>query len=201
MSNIIIDPLRSEQRDAAARVLARAFITNPLHIAAFGAPNFASNETFFRAALAAMKGPKLVAVDSSRILGVIHWARSPNCQFSGAEKIRMAPAMLKGLGLLSSVKVGSWMATWSKHDPAEPHIHLGPIGVNPEAQGRGIGRRLMERYCEELDRAAVVGYLETDRPENVDFYKQFGFQVVETAPVLGVDNYFMRRAIKADVAR
>jgi hypothetical protein len=46
-----------------------------------------------------------------------------------------------------------------------------------------------------------VGYLETDRPENLDFYKQFGFQVVETAPVLGVDNYFMRRAIKADVAR
>ena len=93
------------------------------------------------------------------------------------------------------------MAAWSKRDPAEPHIHLGPIGVDPKAQGRGIGHRLMERYCEELDRAAVAGYLETDRPENLDFYKQFGFQVVETAPVLGVDNYFMRRAIKADVAR
>jgi ribosomal protein S18 acetylase RimI-like enzyme len=200
VSNIVIDPLRSEQRDAAARVLARAFITNPLHIAAFGAPNFASNEIFFRAALAVMKGPKLVAIDGSRILGVIHWVRSPNCQFSGAEKLRMAPAMLKGLGLLSRVKVGSWMAAWSKYDPAEPHIHLGPIGVDPEAQGRGIGRRLMERYCEELNRAAVAGYLETDRWENVDFYKRFGFHVVETAPVLGVDNYFMWRAINAVVA-
>jgi hypothetical protein len=52
----------------------------------------------------------------------------------------------------------------------------------------------MERYCEELDQAAAAGYLETDRPENVDFYKRFGFRVVETAPVLGVDNYFMWRA-------
>jgi ribosomal protein S18 acetylase RimI-like enzyme len=201
VSNIIIDPLRSEQRDAAARVLARAFITNPVNIAAFGAPNFVSNEAFFRAALPMMKGQQLVAVDGSQILGVIHWVHSTKCQSSGAEKLRMIPAMVKGLGLLSSVKVGSWMAAWSKRDPPEPHIHLGPIGVAPEAQGRGVGRRLMERYCEELDRAAIAGYLETDRPENVDFYKRFGFRLVETGPVLGVDNYFMWRAIKAGAAR
>jgi ribosomal protein S18 acetylase RimI-like enzyme len=200
VSNVVVAPLRSEHSDSAARALARAFITNPLHIAAFGTPNFASNEAFFRAALAVMRGTKLVAVDGSRILGVIHWVRSPNCQFSGAEKLRMAPAMMKGLGLLSRVKVGSWMAAWSKYDPAEPHIHLGPIGVAPEAQGRGVGRRLMERYCEELDQAAAAGYLEIDRLENVDFYKRFGFRVVETAPVLGVDNYFMWRASKAGVA-
>lgn len=201
MSNIVIDPLRFEQRDAAARVLARAFITNPVNIGAFGAPNFASNEAFFRVALAMMKGQKLIAVDGSQILGMIHWVHSPKCQFSGAEKLRMTPAMVKRLGLLSSVKVGSWMAAWSKRDPPEPHMHLGPIGVAPEAQGRGIGRRLMERYCEELDRAAMAGYLETDRPENVDFYKRFGFRLVETGPVLGVDNYFMWRAIKAGVTR
>jgi predicted N-acetyltransferase YhbS len=108
----------------------------------------------------------------------------------------MTPAMLKGLKFLSSVKVGSWLAAWSKHDPAEPHIHLGPIGVVPEAQGRGIGRRLMERYCEELDQAAVAGYLETDWLENVGFYERFGFRVMGTARVLGVDNYFMWPAIK-----
>jgi hypothetical protein len=96
VSNVVVAPLRSEHSDSAARVLARAFITNPLHIAAFGTPNFASNEAFFRAALAVMRGTKLVAVDGSRILGVIHWVRSPNCQFSGAEKLRMAPAMMKG---------------------------------------------------------------------------------------------------------
>jgi predicted N-acetyltransferase YhbS len=87
-------------------------------------------------------------------------------------------------------KAGS---TWSMHDLSEPHSHLGPIAVEPEAQGRRVGSMLMEKYCAELDRSGVAGYLETDRPENVEFYGRYGFVVTETAPVLGVETYFMRR--------
>jgi len=101
--------------------------------------------------------------------------------------------MVKGFGLRSAMRVGSWLSVWSKRDPAERHIHLGPIGVSPDAQGRGVGRRLMERYCHHLDEMGVVGYLETDRPGNVTFYTKFGFQVVGTALIHAVPNYFMRR--------
>ena len=31
------------------------------------------------------------------------------------------------------------------------HWHLGPIGVLPEYQGQGIGSRLMQRFCREVD--------------------------------------------------
>jgi len=51
----------------------------------------------------------------------------------------------------------------------------------------------MERYCHHLDEMGVVGYLETDRPGNVTFYTKFGFQVVGTALIHAVPNYFMRR--------
>jgi ribosomal protein S18 acetylase RimI-like enzyme len=112
----------------------------------------------------------------------------------------MLPAMVKGFGFCSAFKVGSWLSAWSTHDPAAPHIHLGPIGVAPEAQGLHIGRCLMERYCEELDRTNALGYLETDRPANVEFYKRFGFEVTETAPILRVVNYFMRRKAKVEAA-
>jgi predicted N-acetyltransferase YhbS len=105
----------------------------------------------------------------------------------------MFPAMVKGFGLRSALKVGRWLSVWSKHDPAEHHSHLGPIGVSPEAQGYRIGRQLMEQYCAELDRTRRFGYLETDRPGNVDFYKRFGFDVTGTASIEGVLNYFMRR--------
>ena len=54
-------------------------------------------------------------------------------------------------------------------------MHLGPIGVAPEAQGQGIGTALMNRYIEHLKQERSAGYLETDRPENVEFYKKFGF--------------------------
>jgi hypothetical protein len=56
---------------------------------------------------------------------------------------------------------------------------------------------LMQQYCTVFDRMAVCGFLETDRPENVTFYERFGFRVTETARVLGVDSFFMRRSRQA----
>jgi ribosomal protein S18 acetylase RimI-like enzyme len=193
MPDVRIEPLKPEQTGEAAHLLARAFVTNPLHAAAFGPSPIVANEAFFRIGLAAMKGPTLVAVDGSRILGLIHWVHSPGCQLTGLGKLRIMPKMVKGLGVASALKVSVWLSAWARHDPGDGHVHLGPIGVEPEAQGRHIGHRLMDRYCEELDRTRTAGYLETDRLENVGFYKRSGFEVVETAPVLGVVNYFMRR--------
>ena len=195
MSEIRIEPLRADQHADVARMLARAFVTNPLHVAAFGPNQLEKNEAFFRIGLALMKGPKHVAIEATEILGVIHWVHAPRCQVSTGEKVRMLPAMIGGFGLGSSLHVGSWLSAWSKHDPSEPHLHLGPVGVSPSAQGRGIGRQLMQRYCGELDRGAQAGYLETDRPENVTFYRRFGFEVTAEIPVLGVRNFLMRRAV------
>jgi GNAT superfamily N-acetyltransferase len=193
MPQITITSLPAVQTQTAIGVLARAFVANPNHVAAFGPSSLESNEMFFRIGLAAMKGEKFVATDGSRILAVAHWVRSPACQFPTFEKLRMTPKMVRGLGLSSALKVFSWVSTWSRHDPSEPHVHLGPIGVEPEAQGRHVGSKLMEKYCAELDRTGLAGYLETDRPENVAFYSRFGFAVTETATVLGIENYFMRR--------
>jgi ribosomal protein S18 acetylase RimI-like enzyme len=194
MFDISITSLLPEQTESAVSILARAFVTNPLHVAAFGPSRLDSNEVFFRIGLNAMKGRKLIATDDTRILGVAHWVHSDECQFSGPEKVRTLPAMIRGFGLRTGIRVLTWVSTWSRHDPAEPHCHLGPIGVDPDAQGRRIGSLLMETYCEDLGRMGVAGYLETDRRSNVAFYERFGFTVSETALVLGVENYFMRRA-------
>jgi ribosomal protein S18 acetylase RimI-like enzyme len=183
MSQIMITPLPAEQTETAIGILARAFVTNPLHVAALGPSSVDSNEVFFRVA----------ATDGSHILGVAHWVRAPACQFSAFEKVLLVAKMIHGLGLGPALKVLSWVSTWSKHDPSEPHSHLGPIAVDPGAQGRHIGTKLMQRFCLELDRTGMVAYLETDRTENVGFYKRFGFAVTETATVIGVETYFMRR--------
>jgi ribosomal protein S18 acetylase RimI-like enzyme len=192
--SIAIDALTPDKRDEAARVLASAFVTNPLHVAVFGKDRLPANEAFFRIGLNVMKGQKLAAADDGRILGVIHWVDSPDCRFSTVEKLRVFPEMANALGLRSATRVARWLSVWSKWDLRAHHSHLGPIGVLPEAQGRGIGRRLMEQYCERLDGMGSVGYLETDRLENVDFYKRFGFEVTGTVPIQGVVNYFMRRS-------
>jgi len=142
---------------------------------------------------AALKGPKLVALDGATLVGVIHWVMAPGCRLSGLEKIQLVPAMIRGFGVRSTSRVSRWLATWARHDPDEDHVHLGPLGVEPSLQGRGIGPQLMEHHCRHVDEIGWMGYLETDREENVAFYERFGFEVSSRIAVLGVQHYLMKR--------
>lgn len=191
--SVVLQPLNPADTREAVRALARAFVTNPLHVAAFGAGKLARNEAFFRLGLAAMRGPKLTAMEGSRVLGFVHWVRAPGCRHTGGQKLAMMPGLVSGLGLGAALRVRKWFEAWERIHPIEPHLHLGPIGVSPEAQGRHIGHELMEHFCAEADRGGALGYLETDRGENTAFYERFGFQTFHSAPVLGVVNFYMKR--------
>jgi ribosomal protein S18 acetylase RimI-like enzyme len=190
---LTIGALASDRTEPAVSLLARAFAADPLHEVTFGRGRLDLNEGFFRVALASMKGAKVAATDGGELLGVAHWVLSPRCQYPVLEQAMILPRMIRAVGLGPALKVVIWLMAWSKRDPKEPHSHLGPIAVEPDAQGRGIGTRLMEHYCAELDRTGVVGFLETDKPRNVRFYERFGFSVTTTARILGVENWFMRR--------
>ena len=58
----------------------------------------------------------------------------------------------------------------------------------------------MDRNCQQLDQTGRPGYLETDRPENVAFYRRFGFETTQQTSILGVPNFFMRRPTKVTTA-
>lgn len=90
-------------------------------------------------------------------------------------------------------RLGRWMSAWAKFDPARPHSHLGPVAVDPDLQGRGIGSMLLADYCQRLDRTRTLSYLETDKPENVRLYERFGYEVTADATVLGATSWFMTR--------
>jgi ribosomal protein S18 acetylase RimI-like enzyme len=193
-----IEPLAPEWIPEVIRVLARAYVTNPLHVAVFGPGALAKNELFFREGLAVMKGPRVVALDDSRppgsrIVGFVHWVRSPQCHLGGMEKLRLVPVMIRGFGLRPALGLSRWLSHWARHEPRDPHVHLGPIAVDPSTQGRRVGRRLMELYRDELERAALAGYLETDRARNIGFYRRFGFEIIREVDVLGVRNHLMSR--------
>ena len=91
----------------------------------------------------------------------------------------------------------SWVNVWRERDPDEPHWHLGPVAVEPGLQGMGIGSQMMEEFARRMDRERAVAYLETDKPQNVVFYERFGFETLDERVVLGVPNWFMRRAAPA----
>ena len=87
-----------------------------------------------------------------------------------------------------------WTGEWARRDPTWPHWHVGPVAVDSHLQGQGIGGAMLAAFCERMDRAHMLSYLETDKFVNVGFYEKFGFRVIEDAPVLGTPNWFMSRA-------
>jgi ribosomal protein S18 acetylase RimI-like enzyme len=63
--------------------------------------------------------------------------------------------------------------------PAEPHWHLAFIGVDPSAQGRGIGAALLHHVLPLVDAQGSQAYLESTNPRNITLYERFGFAVQE----------------------
>ena len=61
--------------------------------------------------------------------------------------------------------------------PDEPHWYLPQIGVDPAAQGMGIGAALMRHALARCDEDQVLAYLEASKPDNIPFYQRHGFEV------------------------
>jgi ribosomal protein S18 acetylase RimI-like enzyme len=87
------------------------------------------------------------------------------------------------------------LADWAGRAPKESHWHLGPVGVQPGQQGRGIGSAMLERFCAMMDAERALAYLETDSEANARLYEKFGFVTIEVAPILGVPMWFQLRRL------
>jgi ribosomal protein S18 acetylase RimI-like enzyme len=75
----------------------------------------------------------------------------------------------------------------------ERHWHVGPVGVEPGLQGRGVGAKVMRLLCNAMDQNGEIAFLETEKPENVVFYRRLGFEVTSESELTGLHTWFMRR--------
>ncbi|MGV8978280.1 MAG: GNAT family N-acetyltransferase [Cellulomonas sp.] len=68
--------------------------------------------------------------------------------------------------------------------PRDPLTYIEALGVRPDAQRRGHGRRLMARILRDADHTGADCYLETSRDVNVPYYESMGFASLgEFAPL------------------
>jgi GNAT superfamily N-acetyltransferase len=196
MSDLELRDLEREEIPAAVGVLSRGMRDNPLHVAAFGPDpdrRRRSLERMFGGLFRVlMSQPPLGAWRDGELVGVTGIAPPGTCRPGAAQRLRMLPVVLS-LGPRTAGRVGRWLAAWSERDPDRPHSHLGPLAVDAHLQGQGIGSQILAEYTSRLDASGELGYLETDRAENVRLYERHGFVTVEEAEVIGVPNWFMRR--------
>jgi GNAT superfamily N-acetyltransferase len=195
LGEIVIRDLRSDEIPEAIGILARGMRDNPLHVAAYGDDperRLRCHRRLMRSLFHVSPGEQICAIEDGKPVGVTRVAPVGECQPTAMERLRLLPGFVS-LGPRTAARTGRWISSWAKRDPEDPHVHLGPFAVDAHLQGRGIGTLIMQEHCRRLDAAGEVGYLETDKPENVRFYERFGYVVVEEEPVLGVPNWFMRR--------
>jgi len=80
---------------------------------------------------------------------------------------------------------------------AEAEVHT--LGVHPDVQGRGVGRRLLTELLGYADGLAVAVFLEvrTDNEPALALYRSVGFEVIGRRPNYyrpsGADAFTMRR--------
>lgn len=76
-----------------------------------------------------------------------------------------------------------------------PHLLLETLAVRPELQGRGFAGALLRHALARADADALPLYLDTFTAGSVEMYRHFGFDVLETGRINGMDSpvYLMRR--------
>lgn len=201
--HLAVRPLQPADRDAALDVLAQGMVDNPLHLSAYGPDpdrRVRSHRRLVAAGLEILDGTDVLCLDrAGDVVGVAGMARPGACQPTARQRMRLLPT-LASLGPGAARRVTAWLTAWAERDPIEPHVHIGPVAIHPVLQGQGFGTVLMREVCARLDHQGAVGYLETDKWSNVPFYERCGFEVVGTADVIGVRNWFMvRRPVVASV--
>lgn len=66
------------------------------------------------------------------------------------------------------------------HHPGEPLWYLGSVATVPEAQGQGLGSRLLTESLAAVDSSGLPAYLEATTPRSVPLYQRHGFAAVGT---------------------
>jgi ribosomal protein S18 acetylase RimI-like enzyme len=173
----------------SAKVLSFAMLNNPLHIAVFQGNSESERleiERMFLELFNELPGIVFLAKERDKIIGVM---RMKSCVGSKDKDELKELKDEQDINFRKSI----WLKEWARRDPDEQHWHLGPIGVLPSYRRLGIGSKLMERFCREVDNCSATAYLETDLDENVRFYEKFGFLMISKSNIFQVENRYMFR--------
>jgi ribosomal protein S18 acetylase RimI-like enzyme len=187
--------MRPEERREAAGVAARGMRDNPIHVAVFGSDagrRVEALDRLFRALFAVVPEPPRVALRAGFIVGVCGATPPGGCRLPPAALARVAAALALG-GTGSLRRALRWLEAWGARDPAAPHWHVGPVAVEGGLQGLGIGSHLLADLVTDLDARGDAAWLETDKAENVLFYRRAGFLVAAEAATLGTPCWFLSR--------
>lgn len=170
-------------RRQAVELLARSFQHQPHFIDLFPDPD--ARERALPHVFAALYRDALThgridaATKDGELVGVAVWYPPRKYPLSARRQLAALPdiARLAVTAVGSLRRVLQFQASAARLHPEQPYAYLAAVGVDPSAQGAGVGRRLLESGLARADAAGDGCYLETHTPALVAWYQQLGFEV------------------------
>lgn len=122
-----------------------------------------------------------VGVYNSEDFGASLWAIPVSKKLNEIKKAEKTKQMISIFGSEVYTKislVGDFMNSQNNKYISSDMWYLSILGVNPEHQNKGLGRKLVEPILKEADELQITTYLETFTLQNNTFYKRLGYKVV-----------------------
>jgi GNAT superfamily N-acetyltransferase len=200
----VVETLRLDRRTLGevAAVATEAFADDPFFI--FLSPNRRLRRRglriYWRSAVAVLGEHGLVLGvrgDDGRLVGAAAFVRPGRYPLPVMTQIRQAAAAFWALvARPAAIVTGSkYLLAIDKAHPRETLWYLEMLVVEPTAQRGGVGAALQAHVYELADREQLPSYLETQKADNLAYYRRFGYeQVDELHPVKkGPPLWTMRR--------
>ncbi len=179
--------------DAASVTAARGFYTDPFF--EFLSPKSRQRNNalslFFRTAMIHL-GPQgqilTVRDDRDRIVGVSAWLPPGGYPQPIPTQLAQIPGTFRTLARRPRALVdgNTYLQAIAKAHPKEPHWYLYLLVADPETQRRGVGAMIMQEILPTVDEQGVGSYLETQKLDNIAYYRRFGYEHRDTlTPVTG----------------
>jgi GNAT superfamily N-acetyltransferase len=179
-----LEPLAPAHHEAAARLLADAFIDDPGWVSVGPRRRPARWRYINRVCLGTIRvgerwcGPSWCITEGGEPVAVL----------TGCAPGIWPPPELRTLAMLSpgpliagpAVLIRSLRAEliFERRHPGYEHFLVWMFAVSPARQRAGLGRRLMSEALARADAEQVPAYLSTANPDNLPYYRSHGYDVI-----------------------
>ncbi len=162
-------------------MLSGAFADDPVMNWAFGSTK--PVETLFREMISGcyLRHGFAHIVDGAAATLWLPCGQAPKVNF--IRELRIAGSILAGGGIGAVRRSLSLADAVERSHPETPHYYLFAVGVAPDRQGRGLGRRIIAEGLAQADRHGAPAYLENSRARNTPLYESLGFCVRGDIPM------------------
>jgi GNAT superfamily N-acetyltransferase len=187
MNGVDVRPARRADIGELSHVLARAFYDDP--VAKWEVPDDVVRKGKLHHLWTALTrhhhlagGGLEVAAHDGTISAVAVWDPPGRWRYRRREELRMMPRLVWAFGWDLSRSEALTEAMKNAH-PDEPHWYLAIVGSDPGSRGKGFGHALMRSRLDRCDAENIPAYLESTNPDNVPYYRRFGFEVTGEIPL------------------